>query len=211
MKSAIHISANQWRTSILKACVGVEVARGVAEDIADASLAILALGQNPLKLLLDRLNAFQPSANHADTIPNWPVVGETAQLGSLSVLRFGPSVIDMVQAKIICSCHIDNMTLLLGLAQARLHSHGIQFECSRDGTTWQTIEVAFSGKNVPAGAATCWLRASNSQTPHPFNMTRLPQPTREDWATLQGFANQILVPADDSNRADAGAGLTDND
>ncbi|NKB54064.1 MAG: hypothetical protein GKR97_17940 [Rhizobiaceae bacterium] len=211
MTSALHISANQWRTSVLKACVGTLVARGIAEDIADACLALLALQQNPLQPLLGCLNTFHPSSSDVDGVPDWPDVGATAHLGSLQVLKFGPSIIDMAQAGIVCNCDIDSMILLLGLAQARLHSHDMQLECSRDGTNWQTIDGAISSGNVHSGPETCWLRAQKAQSRTPLNMTNLPQPRREDWVSLQQFADQIMVPADDSNRADAGAGLTDND
>ena len=45
----------------------------------------------------------------------------------------------------------------------------------------------------------------------PLKSTGLPQPKSTNWGKLQAYADQIMVPADDANRADAGAGLTDND
>ena len=47
--------------------------------------------------------------------------------------------------------------------------------------------------------------------PMQVNVTNPRQPRRANWLALQIFADQILVPADPTNRADAGAGLTDND
>ena len=41
MTPPLHISANQWRMSVLKACVGMQVARGIAEDMADGCIALL--------------------------------------------------------------------------------------------------------------------------------------------------------------------------
>jgi len=207
MTTPMHISANQWRVTILKACVGTQVARGVAEDIADASIALLALGQNPLMPVLETLGQYESTT----TSPAWPNGSDTVQLGSLQVLHHGPSIIDMAQAGLICCCDIDSHPLLLGLAQARLHSHGIQFEYCDDGSNWRpVITILSNGQALPDGGPV-WLRTSSSGEIVPAQLTNLPQPTRENWARLQTYADQIMVPADDTNRADAGAGLTDND
>ena len=207
MSDKLHISANQWRVTMLKACVGKLVARGVAEDIADGCMALLAAGQNPLMPLLEALDSFGPTASP----PAWPTKSDTAELGSVQVLLHGPSVIDMAHAAYTCSCEIDNMPLLLGLAQARLHSHGAVLEVSADGSDWQKVrKVLRDGRALPDGG-TIWLRMSGTTEPLPLKSTNLPQPKRANWAKLQAYADQIMVPADDTNRADAGAGLTDND
>ncbi|MEP1208944.1 MAG: hypothetical protein ABJM29_13640 [Rhizobiaceae bacterium] len=207
MTSNLHISANQWRVSILKACIGAHVARGVAEDIADAALALLELNQNPLASLLDRLDGFQPSA----PTPPWPGSTQSASLGPLQVLHHGPSLVDMAQAGIACACEIDDLALLLGLAQSRLYSHGISFEYSRNGTDWQSVSVVAHNRITQTDNGPIWLRKTTSGDLVPLKLTNLPQPTPHDWARLLALASQIMVPADDTNRADAGAGLTDND
>ena len=207
MSQELHISANQWRVTMLKACVGTQVARGVAEDVADGCMALLAAGHNPLTPLLEALDSFDPTA----TPPSWPSNSEPADLGPVQVLHHGPSVIDMAHAGLTCRCEIDNMPLLLGLAQARLPSHGTVLELSADGSNWQGIRgVLRDGRALPDIGST-WLRMSDKLSPQPLKSTELPQPKPVNWAKLQTYADQIMVPADDANRADAGAGLTDND
>lgn len=207
MTVVLHISANQWRVTILKACIGGQVARGIAEDIADGCIALLGLGQNPLLPLLESLDQFGP----APSSPAWPRTSAGTSLGRLNVMHHGPSVVDMAQAGIICSGEMDNHPLLLGLAQARLHSHGICFDYSKDGSNWRKVAHILKNQQALPDGVSFWLRKSDTGDAEPVKLTKLSQPNRKNWAKLQKYADQIMVPADDTNRADAGAGLTDND
>ena len=209
MSSSLHVSANQWRTSILKACIGANVARGVAEDIADAGLALLANGNDPLPSLLTCLQAFDAPAQEA----SWPRSGSTADLGQLQVLHHGPSAIDLVQAGIQTQFSPDSHALVLGLAQARCHSHGLCTQVAFDDGEWIPLDQAISRSADQTSGSPIQLRSAGIEEPKSLSATHLPQPKREDWQALQGFADQILVPADATSREDAGVGdgQTDND
>lgn len=209
MSASLHVSANQWRTSILKACIGSNVARGVAEDIADAGLALLATGHDPLPSLLKCLQEFQVSARAA----GWPHQNKTIELGHVQVLHHGPSVIDLVQAGRLTHLSADSPELVLGLAQARNHSHGMRTRIAVDGGDWAELEEVLATTEQLEASTQLKMRSKATQDPTPLSMTSLPQPTRQGWQALQHFANQILVPADATSREDAGVGdgQTDND
>ncbi|MEP0941760.1 MAG: hypothetical protein ABJH63_00235 [Rhizobiaceae bacterium] len=209
MSTNLHVSANQWRMSILKACIGAHVARGVAEDIADAGLALLALQHDPLPSVLACLNNHQ---SHTSTV-TWPNGSDKVEFGQMHVLHHGPSVIDLAQSGTTISCQIDAPDLLLGLAQARLHSHGVTLHCNFDDDDWRTPTIALQQINAATSSRPFSLRLSQTDEPVAMNMTQLPQPSRENWCELQDFTAEILVPADATSREDAGVGdgQTDND
>ena len=209
MTSTLHVSANQWRTSILKACIGTQVVRGIAEDVADAGLALLALGQDPLPPLLDCLHAYQTSTQGCD----WPRHDDSMDLGHLLVLHHGPSAIDMVQAGLQPQFTTDAPILILGLAQARGHSHGLNPQVSIDDSPWLELDECLAQPEPFSASSKMRLRTSGTGDPKPLSTTQLPQPSRQNWRDLQQFADQILVPADATSREDAGVGdgQTDND
>lgn len=209
MSANLHVSANQWRTSILKACIGAGVARGVAEDLADAGLALLALQYDPLPSVLACLNNHQ---SHTPAI-SWPNEPDEVELGQLQVLQHGPSVIDLAQSGVTTSCQIDAPDLLLGLAQARLHSHGVVLSCSLDRVSWHTPATALQQITTAPPFGPISLRLARTDQPCAMDMTNLPQPSRSNWRELQDLTAEILVPADATSREDAGVGdgQTDND
>ena len=209
MSTSLHVSANQWRTSILKACIGSNVARGVAEDIADAGLALLATGNDPLPSLLQCLADFEVAV----PATNWPRQNNPTDLGHLQVLHHGPSAIDLSQAGRQPTLTVDSPELLLGLAQARSHSHGLDFQIAIDDGNWSGLDDVMAVPLQLSASTKMALRARSSDEPKPLSTTNLPQPSRQDWRALQNFADKILVPADASSREDAGVGdgQTDND
>ena len=169
---SLYVSANQWRMSMLKACIGANVVRGVAEDIADAGLALLALGYDPLPQLLHCLEQFQPDPPQID----WPKSLDAMDLGHLQVLHHGPSLIDLVQAGGEPNLSIDSPLLLLGLAQARLHSHGVGIDVQFDQGNWFSPKAALATTLNIAGSSAISLRPAKSGTPIPLAATHLPQP-----------------------------------
>lgn len=209
MSARLHVSANQWRTSILKACIGTNVTRGVAEDIADACLALLATGNDPLPCLLKCLQEFESS----DQAASGPSQDKHTDLGHLQVLRHGPSAIDLVHADRPTRLSANAPELVLGLAQARHHSHGLRTQVAIDDGEWVELGEALAAPAQLTASTKISLRSAGIDTPDPISMTNLPQPSREDWQNLQRCADRILVPADATSREDAGVGdgQTDND
>lgn len=196
-----HISANQWRTSVLKACVGAYVARGVAEDIADACVVLLSLGRDPLPELLPLIGDFSPDLKPA----NWAVDDKAWTVPCAHILVDGPSVVDLAETGKQVRCQVDDGLLLFGLCTARHLSHESGFDLMIGGNPIMTID------EIGGGRVDVAVQMNRNIHRPKKNAKPFPIPTDENWDKLQRFAAEILVPADETNRADAGAGLTDND
>ena len=197
----MRISANQWRTSVLKACVGAYVARGVAEDIADACLALLELGQDPLPVLLPLIEKFDGSVQPAE----WQARGGVYAASSTKVLMDGPSIFDLAEAGKTVRCSVDEGLMTFALMAARMKSHDVLFDLVMNGDQIKNMT------SVQFGPAEIVVRLSTDSKTREQPAHAFPVPNENDWIRLQKLADEILVPADDTNRADAGAGLTDND
>ena len=205
--SRLRLSVNQWRTTVLKACIGANVPRGTAEDLAEGATALLSHGIDPLPVLLPCLQVFDPVAPSL----NWPGETQAVDLGPVTVLHHGPSLVDMAQAGHTIACRIDAPELLLGMAMWRGHTLQLPFQFAVNDDDWQD---AADSADLSSTDGTIRLRLNPSPAstlPSALGDASPLQPQRSDFQKLQKFADEILVPADDSNRADAGAGLTDND
>lgn len=205
--NSVRLSANQWKVTVLKACIGAGVTRGVAEDVAEAALALLSLGYDPLDELLMCLELFSPAK---------PPTGDRTDTGhirfqQISLANHGPSMIDLAQAGNRVTFQVEHPVLFAGMAQARVISAGIGFEIAIGNGDWLTPDRFLAERSpMPKGTELSLKSTGKNNTPH-LKPCNPPQPEPDDWAKLQSFANLILVPADSTNRADAGAGLTDND
>ena len=185
----MKISSNELVVTVIKACVGKGVPCGVAEDMGAGCLALAMDGRNPLASIVPALEGYVPDEHSK---PIWEVDGSDWCCATLNVLPYGPSVIDFAQlvcgkgAARVSDCDAPN--LIWGLAKAR----GQAFDWNED-----------------SGGISLSIRAEEDAG-HAERSTCIDVPD-DDWARLGEFAALILVPADDTNRADAGAGLTDND
>lgn len=212
VNTGLHVSANQWRTGLIKACIGARVVRGVAEDVADACLALLAQHHDPLSGVLDDLDRWN-KAGAGMVVPTFQSIKNHCRCDTpVATLGHGPSIIDLAQAGRTVDCIVDDVGLALGFAQSRHHSHGAVFEVQiGDADIWQPVGEAIRQTVESSGATRLVLRLQSQEKPARLDLTQLPQPVAGEWLRLQELTKEIMVPADSTNRADAGAGLTDND
>jgi hypothetical protein len=203
----LRLSANQWRTTIHKVCVGAGIARGNAEDVAEAGLALLGLQINPLDCLFYCLDQDRQSSSDL----RWSHADESVKLMKVQVLHHGPSIVDLAQCGMVAACQIDDLMLLAGLARARFHSHGARFQISTDGHTWRNLAPVIVDPGPRRRNMPVWLRLDAITDLQRPDLSNLISPSWDDWRRLLKLADKILVPADAANRADAGAGTTDND
>lgn len=201
-----HLSANQLKLTILKACIGVGVARGVAEDVADACLVLLSQGHDPLRSMISCIKK-----HHVLRECRSPNRCLEMELGNSIVLTHGPSILDLAQAGSTVSCTIDCLILLLGLAEARFHCHGTRFELRRNGGKWFDVAEMLANIDHVQQDVRITLRLREFIRPEPPVMKGLVRPSNQDWKEIEQLARSILVPADRSSRADAGAGVNDNE
>ena len=203
MKGVARISQNQLRMTVLKACVGTGVARGNSEDMADAVLFLAQMGANSFQSLIECLTQFD-----ADLSPRSPAVNYDEVSGeTLSVLQYGPSLIDLVQVGKPFDGTVDCPILLAGLAAYRGHEQELSFLWNDRQVSETLIHEVASLKSTGRIRLTCATQLEQS----PSGIVDFRQPQEAEWTKLCRFADAILVPADAASRADAGAGNTDND
>ena len=187
----MNISGNELNVTVTKACVGCGVVRGVAEDLGRACLELALAGKAPLTSILKALDEFNPDAS---SIPDWTKTEDGWAVELLNVLPHGPGVIDFAHlAGSQGGAHVERVDfpdLIHGLALADDGSFDI--EPNADGSLSVRLSAAqptLDG-NRPVGGCDV---------------------DDNEWQLIYSHAEKILVPADDTNRADAGARLTDND
>lgn len=195
----MHVSSNELKTTVYKACVGQGVLRGIAQDISNALVAPQRAdmgneGIDPalapaIGRLIDLLNAFDGGAR--DTIAP-SMADEAVELAAANILDHGPSLVDLAVA--FCGrgpiriSVLDDRTWLERLLDCR----GVNYSLNETGGSLELVAhgVEPETKTAPSGG---------------FEVDEI------QWAQLVAFANKTLVLSSDLTRADAGAGLNDND
>ncbi len=191
----MKVSANELLMTATKACIGKGVPRGVAQDIGRAVLDLALERRDGLTPLLAALDRFEPDAI-AQITPR--PVNDGWEIDALCVLPHGPGLVDLARTGDHArAAEVDFPELIHGLAK----STGLQFEFEEDDGA---VMLRFASNSAePADAPTA--------APTTEKAVRGIAVDSGQWQRLGAHAALILVPADESNRADAGAGLTDND
>ena len=187
----MRVSGNELSVTVTKACIGAGVARGVAEDIGKAVLELPLVGEDALGGLLMPLDEQSAAAEPAVL---WKEVSEGWQCDEVRVLSNGPALIDFAVVagvgKSTCAVKVDHSDLLRGLAAAS--AWDIELTADKSGGLVARLLAAEPKERTLVGVFGCEVDDVH-------------------WQSLCAHAAEILVPADATNRADAGAGLTDND
>ncbi len=193
----LTVSANEFTVTIRKACIGAGVARGVADDIASGALAAASQGFVLLPPLLDALDAYDAqTADWAETASGWTTDKATA-------LNDAPSIVDFAtNGQAVSVGTFDQPVLLLACALAVPEAFAIAIGTSG----WLDCADVSAQPNGPC--AICLRPAkSDKSLLRPTALTVM----QSDWLALESYAKNLLVPANDTTRGDAGAGNNDND
>jgi len=205
----ITVSAGEFATTVTKACLGAGMERGIAVELGPACMELSLLGRRPIPVLVDQLEAGSSRAESE----TWQRTGEEWTASEITSTSDAVSMIDfaMISDAGSCAAIVKTPVFVLGLALNRMRCHGLRFEISLNDGAWTNVVEAtaqFSDELEPYSAA---LRkaavSSGANQPDIVAIDVLD----EDWSSLKSWVAKTLVKADETNRADAGAGNTDND
>ncbi len=193
----LTVSANEFAVTVRKACIGIGVARGVADDIASGAVAAASRGLLILPSLLDALDAFTPRP------ATWQRAGNNWLAHRATALNDAPSIVDLATTGSAVSINsIDQPVLLLGCALAANDTYSIQIGAAH----WRDCSSISVQPNGP-----CAIRLRLTETGKPLTQPAALTVLQKDWQALEAYARLLLVPADAVTRGDAGAGTNDND
>ena len=211
----MKISENELYSAALKACIGAEFPRGVGEDLARAAVALAQCDVDPLAMLVRTVEL--PSSEHLQWLfqtPNW-----VCRNGFVSTV--GPSLVDFSQlvegSGYATAIGVENCGLVYGCALAVSRAAQVSFKIKFDEYDKSMFgEWVLVGDetidSVPTEKSNVSLRClGDANSPTTPKSSKGLNVDEGDWEALKKLAERVLVPANDENRADAGAGNTDND
>lgn len=187
-----HISKNEWLVTLQKAAIARGVERETARELAVG--CGLHRSEEALAQLVVALNGFSRGK------PAKFAIGDDGiwRAGQARALIDGPSMIDLATISSGVEARVDHPSLLHAFAVARTLETGTHFSDIANSLT-------------PTDFGTPVLMHSIA-VEKPFErIFHTCAPDHRDFRALQAMAYDLLVPADDASRADAGAGNSDND
>ena len=187
-----HVSRNEWLVTLQKAAVARGVERETAREIALG--CGLHRSEQAMAALVAALQAFKRAK------PAEFTVGDDGiwRAGQARALLDGPSMIDLATVSAGVEARVDHPALLHAIAIARTVETGTHFS-----------DVASSLTRTDFGTPVL-IHAIAVEKPFE-RIFHTCAPNHPDFYALQVMARDLLVPADDASRADAGAGTNDND
>ncbi len=210
------VSGNELYGTALKACIGSKLPRGVSEDISRAAVVIAQSGIDPTSMLIRTTEL--PDSEQLQWFfetPNW-----VCRKGSVSSV--GPSLVDFSQLVVgsgyALTKDADCPGLIYGCALSVAETNSLNFEVSFGNEAgeadceWLIVGSQSTIARIPGEpsniALKCWGASQGTSVATPIGGLTV---NDESWADLKKLAELILVPANEANSADAGAGTTDND
>ena len=212
----MRVSGNELYGTALKACVGSKLPRGVSEDISRAAVAIAQFGIDPVAMLIRTIQL--PSSEQLQWFfetPNW-----ICRMGG--VVSVGPSLVDFSQlvtgTGFALAKNADCPSLVYGCALSVSEANSLDFEVSfgngagEPSCEWFSVGTQQALNRIPNSPSNIALKClGTSQTTSAASPIGGLTVDDDNWASLKKLAELILVPANEANSADAGAGTTDND
>ncbi|EFL90883.1 hypothetical protein [Ahrensia sp. R2A130] len=187
-----HISQNEWLVTLQKAAIARGVERETARELAVG--CGLYRSEEALAELVLALTKFAhgKSAKFA--------IGDDSiwRAGQARALIDGPSMIDLATISSGVEARVDHPSLLHAFAIARTQETGEHFSDIANSLT-------------PTDFGTPVLIHAIAVAKPMERIFNTCAPDNADFRALQVMASDLLVPADDASRADAGAGNSDND
>lgn len=205
----IRVSAGEFAATLTKACLGAGVERGIALELGLACMELSLLGRRSIPVLIEQLQAGASNAGYE----SWEKTGEEWTVSNIATLPDAVSMIDFAMISEAGSrvANVHAPTLVLGLALNRMRCHGLILEILLgDGTWTNVIDVTVDLSNELEPCSVALRQAASSSGVSQPDIVAI-DVLEEDWASLAPWVAKTLVKADETNRADAGAGNTDND
>ncbi|MEL6505250.1 MAG: hypothetical protein AAFQ10_12445 [Pseudomonadota bacterium] len=188
------LSNNQLVTTLCKACIGVGVARGIAEDI---SQALAKLGDNELNKAIEELNlalkAYDP--NDKD-LAKPQMIDRGYMFPEARLLHHGPSIVEWANA-----VGDGNEVILVSIFDCPCCLEALVKFAEQPGQLLRTkagLELDFS------------IDRLEYMPPGGFYVSRV-ELMQAEWDEILEYSRNTMVPSDASSQADAGAGDSDND
>ncbi len=214
------VSGNELVVTVQKACIGAGVSRGVAEEIGRACLELARMGMDGLSSVISALDAFQADGPGAvdwrKAEGGWTV--HRAE-GLCSAPSFCDFALTLDKGGVVKAEEVDFPMLFVGCALVRSRENGVDFGLKLNGVTnieqdggWLAIgHLSSATDSLKTNSGLALMNAGKARFDDVSQ--RAGDLTVEDrqWKRLGAYAKRILVPASKTNRADAGAGLNDND
>lgn len=205
------VSGNELYGTALKACIGATLPRGVSEDLSRAAVAIAQCGVDPIAMLIRTTQL--PDSEQLQWFfetPHW-----VCRNGG--VFSVGPSLVDFAQLVVgsgyAIAKNIESPALIYGCALSVSETVDLDFEIGfgTDGN-WHRVGSLETISRIPTGpndiSLKCLGPRESKSTAQPIGGLNVDD---KGWEQLKKLAERVLVPANESNSADAGAGNTDND
>lgn len=205
----ITVSAGEFAATVTKACLGASVKRGIALEIGSASMELSLLGQRPIPVLVEQFGD-----DPAKALPSpWEISDQGWSAPEIVSLSDAVSMIDFAAISDAGSRSgtVHAPAIVLGLALNRMRCHDLMLEVLLDNGVWTSVAEAAAQLSGELESCSAVLRraagSSESSLPNIVAINVLD----DDWSSLEPWVAKTLVKADETNRADAGAGNTDND
>ncbi|MGI9356885.1 MAG: hypothetical protein ACR2PF_17215 [Rhizobiaceae bacterium] len=205
----ITVSAGEFAATVTKACLGARVQRGIALELGSACMELSLLGHRPIPTLVERIAASSSKAKSGGWTKGddgWTIPTAVSLPDAVSMIDFAAMAETGSRAAITYTPN-----LVLGLALNRMRCHDLMLEVSVDGRNWTSVvEVTahLSDELLPCSMA---LRQARGELGLGLPNIIAIDVSDDDWNSLAPWVARTLVKADETNRADAGAGNTDND
>ena len=214
----MHVSLNELEVTVRKAAVGAGLGHGLGEAAGAAAVALAAAGLDPLPPVLAALDGV---AAGTAGVPGWDPARRRLTGLTVSALRAGPMVADLVVAEggMVTVEQVDVPAIIVGVLLAA----GVAAE-----VTWRTPAGAQTRLTLAGGRATG--AEGSVEAPHPSGLAevtvtavagdRASMPLPPDgyevdaalWHELDTLAARCLVRGSEASRLkEAGAGLIDED
>ena len=204
----MKVSAGEYSSTCLKACLGAGIERGLAVEIGPACAEMALRGINPLSELIALFADIEGSENR------WEKSANGWSIREIRSLENAISMVDFATVSGLMGTHATDIQIpdfLIGLCLHRTRSQRVVFEMSIQGGKWLSLAADSVKLFELAKTGKISLRCDpNASIPELQDITAIDVST-DDWESLSPWTYKTLVPADHASRADAGAGNTDND
>ncbi len=208
----IVVSAAEFANTVIKACLGAGVERGVSEEVGPACMELSLRNLPSLEPLIKQLEreAGKPQSEQAHWVrgnKGWKTERITSLDAAVSMIDFASiSGNDGARAEMTAVPHI-----CIGTALSNARYTKRRLEVSLADEDWFDAESDLDRLHMlPVDQPMAIRFRHESAGDAKVGISAIEVP-KQVWHSLDIWTSNTLVSADESSRADAGAGNTDND